>query len=209
MIIQNLVDNAAELVESKFKMRLRRTTYKMYRLSEWYDFCNSRDSELTSRGIFLPREMSAHLLDDHFLYITLFHEYFGHGLFCEYSTKGQQIVRFEEDLAEIEREMFGDVPTEKIELDKSHRLYPEYKTKREEALRFSAENIWFYEGFAVWIEGYLSEKLGYKLLFDLKMGIIHPLYRELLNDFTRLEKEQGIDSLLYTVEINPEKNSEI
>ncbi|MBU2615933.1 MAG: hypothetical protein KKC19_02410, partial [Nanoarchaeota archaeon] len=57
-------------------------------------------------GIYLPRNQTAVVQEDNTL--SLFHEYFGHGLYCEQSLTGIKLVDLEKSLLDEEKQKFQD-----------------------------------------------------------------------------------------------------
>src|SRR3990167_3908909 len=73
--------------------------------SQWNKFATQRGLNPNSFGIYLPRNQTAIIKDDNPL--SLFHEYFGHGLYCEQSLIGRKLVELEKKLLEEEKKEFS------------------------------------------------------------------------------------------------------
>ncbi|PIU29624.1 hypothetical protein COT07_04935 [Candidatus Woesearchaeota archaeon CG07_land_8_20_14_0_80_44_23] len=71
-------------------------------------------------------------------------------------------------------------------------LHAEYLKDKEELTRIANSQIGSYEGFAIWLESYLSERTDNNALFEKKMAKeISPSYSSVFNDFKSFEKRYG------------------
>lgn len=196
MALDQLLSECSEILESEFGITPESSTYNLYSEEEWRDFLAKTNSDEESLGVYLPRSQSAHLKEDsEFLPVNLIHEYFGHGLFCEYSSIGRKIVALEQQLAETEKKMLGleQFPENShFTIDETNPYFEEYKNQREELAEFLGQNIQYYEGFAMWLEGYLAHSTGHGALFDRKMSeVVHPDYKRLFEQFKSFEEQYG------------------
>lgn len=196
MGLDYLVSECSEILESEFGIKPESSTYRFYSNEEWLDFLARTNSDEESLGVYLPRSLSAHLKEDsEFLPVNLIHEYFGHGLFCEYSSIGRKIVALEQQLAETEKKVLGleQLPERgHFTVDETNPRFQEYKTQREQLAEFLSQNIRYYEGFAMWMEGYLAHSTGNGALVDRKMNeVVHPVYKELFEQFKSFEEQYG------------------
>jgi hypothetical protein len=117
-------------------------------------FCNDPNG-----GIFSPRDLTASIgnLSEEVLVSRMAHEYFGHGMFCEFSELGREIVRLDKLVAQYETDLFGKIlnPIDRV-------LVPdtpegkEYLQLRSMVRDFESKNIDQYETFARDIESSLS-----------------------------------------------------
>lgn len=199
MNLQNLVLKSEEVLLSEFKIKPEKSTYTIH--SDWNSFVINTGSHPDSHGVYLPRDLSAHLRESsEFLSVNLLHEYFGHGLFCEHTISGQRIVSLEEALAETEKEMLNvsELPAQqKFQVDKTNPFFERYKKQREELQQFFSQNVHNYEGFAMWLEHFLSKATDNESLFEKKMDeLVHPDYRKLFKQFHDFSSQNGNFALI-------------
>lgn len=190
MGLQNLVLEANEVISSEFGFVPEKTTYQVHNQDEWNNFLKRFGSNLNAQGIFLPRNLSAHMLESSFLPVYLFHEFFGHGLFCEHSLIGQNIVSLEQSLEIVEKEIFGTL-NDHQQIDETHPFFHQYNSQRESLQTFLSLNHANYEGFAIWMEHFLSLELGHQDIFNKKFDTLHPDYKNLFEHFHNLENNYG------------------
>ena len=152
-----------------------------------------------TEGAYLPRKLLAQLRGNSpFLQLNFFHEYFGHGSFCEYSNTGKKIVQYEQELSEIEIEILGvnELPSDLVfKLDKNNPKFEGYKKLRLELYNFATIHHNYYEGFAYWLEQELSLEQNLGELYMEKKNIIDPQYIYLvqgLNSFVKQNNKQDL-----------------
>jgi len=194
MNIQNLILESEKILLSEFRIKPKKSTYIIH--SDWNEFVKNSGSHLDSHGVYLPRSLSAHLRkSSEFLPVNLLHEYFGHGLFCEYAIPGQKIVSLEQALVETEKEMLNvsELPVQqKFQVDETNIHFQKYKEQREQLQQFFSQNIHNYEGFAMWIEYFLSKASNQESLFKQKMDeLVHPDYKKLFEKFQIFSEQNG------------------
>jgi hypothetical protein len=199
MILQSLVLEAEEVLLSEFRIKPERSTYTAH--SDWNGFVNTTGSHPGSHGVYLPRDLSAHLQESsEYLHVNLLHEYFGHGLFCEHTIPGQRIVSLEQALAETEKEMLNISAlqaVQRFQVDERNPYFERYKKQREETEQFFSQNIHNYEGFAMWLEHFLSNATNKEDLFDKKMDeLVHPDYKKLFEQFLSFSEQNGNFALI-------------
>ena len=89
MNIQDLVNASNEILKSEFKIIPKISKYKIHHSDSWIGFLRDTGAHPDSHGVYIPRSLSAHLKGySEFLQVNLFHEFFGHGLFCEHAIRG-------------------------------------------------------------------------------------------------------------------------
>lgn len=164
----------------------------------WRAFANSRKSGLDLEGTYLPRTMAAHLKEETpFLEINKFHEYNGHGSFCERSKIGKRIVQYEQELAEMEKRILSvdELPGNYcFHLSPDHPHFEPYFLLRKEFDIFFRKHHNYYEGFAYWLEKRLAEEAGMELLYHQRKLL--PLYSELVASFDKFVGDNSLDALL-------------
>jgi len=135
------------------------TELRIFSDGEWNSFCERIGLEKNSSGVYLPRNQTAFI--DRKNQLTLFYEYFGHGLFCEQSLTGRKLVDLEKRLLDEEKEEFKE---KKFTLEK----LKEFRMKNKTFLnldKFRKENLTQYELFAIWTE-YLLSNNGLRKEFE-------------------------------------------
>ena len=162
--LKNLVNQISGQYFNILNIKPEKTNLQILDKKEWNDFCSKYNFDRTKEGILLPRNLTAYLLEDSdYLDLNLFHEYFGHGLYCEYSKIGKSVVELERRLMKEEEEFFRK--------DFSFEELKEFRRNNEtfKLLQQATEkNLGLYEIFAIWTEHYLSEIQGIGYKFDEK-----------------------------------------
>ncbi len=199
MDLSKLVLESEEVLLSEFRIKPERSKYTIH--SDWNGFVNNTGSQPDSHGVYLPRTLSAHLKESsEFLSVNLLHEYFGHGLFCEHAITGQGIVSLEHSLAETEKEMLNlaELPDfSHFQIDETNPYFHQYKAQREELQHFFSQNVHNYEGFAMWLEYFLSKATNNENLFEQKMDeLVHLDYKQLFEQFQSFSEQNGNFALI-------------
>ena len=129
MNLNRIIEESERVLLQEFKVIPERSTYVLHQ--DWDTFLAKTGTTVRPHGIYLPRMFSANLnVNSPYLLVNLLHEYFGHGLFCEYSFIGQRIVSNEERLMEIEKEILSldKFPIDEIlQIPLDHPLIPKYR----------------------------------------------------------------------------------
>ncbi len=141
---------------------LKETSLNLIQEDKWDLFCKNSGYNANSSGIYLPRNQTAIVRQGNPL--SLFHEYFGHGLYCEYSKPGQELVNLEKKLLEQEKQEFRDKQFTLKDLKK----FREKSEDFQKLIEFRKKNLMQYESFAIWTEYLLSEKCNLKESFQRK-----------------------------------------
>ncbi len=81
-----------------------KTSLQQVPKSRWNEFSQARGLNPNSSGIYLPRNQAAIVQEGNPL--VLFHEYFGHGLYCEQNQAGIRLVDLEKKLLDEEIKRF-------------------------------------------------------------------------------------------------------
>ncbi|MBU0459866.1 MAG: hypothetical protein KJ597_02215 [Nanoarchaeota archaeon] len=179
----------------------KKSIIKIHNPNSWVNFLNSRNSDQNLEGTYLPRTLTAHLKEETpFLEINRFHEYDGHGSFCEFSRLGKKIVKYERELGEIEKQILGTnqlTGNHHFQLTRDNPFFEQYDLLRKEFDEFLKNHHNYYEGFAYWLEKYLSLESGLTELYQQREKvIITPFYLELVASFEQFVRENSIDALL-------------
>lgn len=170
--LSSLINESSEFLNSEFNIRTEKSKLKIYSPEEWKQFCTINDFVLYSDGIYVPKSYLAYVNSGSDLLITnIFHEFFGHGLFCECSAIGKNLVNIIDDKERAYNFLYGSVDSN---------IQP---------LGLAKKNIWNYEGFALWLESLLCEETGNKSVWNSKKNRISKEDYSLFQYFQRTEKE--------------------
>ena len=201
MGLQKLLLDSEEILLSEFKIKPEESYYKVYQDDEWKFFLNKIGAKPDVHGVYLPRDLSANVGgSSKYFKINLLHEYFGHGLFCEHALPGQKIVSLEKNLARIESKMQsedGSLNQNHFQVDETNPYFVSYRKQREELEKFFYSNLHNYEGFAMWLEHFLSKNTNHEEMFEQKMDrLVHPDYEELFEKFLSFSEQYGNFALI-------------
>lgn len=127
-------------------------------------------------GFYLPANLTAHVKLSKYTELSVTHEYFGHGGYCEHSKIGQFIRKYEQDM----RELKENPPNVKLVLN----LVKEFDN-----YMFHAHK--YYEGWAYWLEKQYAFEHHKSHLFEEKMESISPYYHHLINQIDNFDKRNG------------------
>jgi len=133
----------------------------------------------------LPRNQTAVIQRENSL--SLFHEYFGHGLFCEQSLVGQELVKLEQRLLDEEKQYFNG---RKFNLEDIKRFRIKNKTFQK-LDSFNKQNLAQYELFAIWTEFLLSKRFGLEKIFENKYNEFFSKNGEAINHIINFNKQYG------------------
>ena len=158
---------------------------------QWENFTLQRGLNPYSSGIYLPRNQTAIIQQQDCL--SLFHEYFGHGLFCEKSLSGRRLIDLEKKLLEEEKQEFQN---RKFTLQEIKKFREETKTFQELEM-FKKENLKLYELFAIWTEYLLSGELGLRDKFESKYDSLDKPDKDPFYQIVNFSKEFGTLSTFY------------
>ena len=202
-MLTSLIEQADGVVKTKFGIAPVKSTYSLYQNPDWAVFCANRNTNPAVESLYLPRTYSAHLKQStDFIDINFLHEYYGHGLFCEYSAIGQKIARMEQELSELEKLMLGtnELPeNQRITVTGNNPYFRDYQKLRVEFDQFCQEHLAHYEGFAYWLE------YDFAILFNLigkwekiKQKLPEPL-RQLFEEVNQFVERKGEKALMERV----------
>lgn len=104
--IQELIIQINKNYQELLGYSAEKTRLNKLNSKRWTSFCKEFNFDKNSSGIYLPRNQTAIIPAKNKL--SLFHEYFGHGLYCEQSLPGRELVNLERSLMEEEKEYFKD-----------------------------------------------------------------------------------------------------
>jgi len=147
-----------QLIEDNFKVKVEKSSLTIYDTENWEFFCKKNDFKI-AEGIYIPRNLSAHVLKSKYFLQNIFHEFFGHGLFIEHTDEGKQIHSLEQKL--MQEESYLKTKEEIINFRESNENLKNLK-------EMYSENLQRYESFAINIEYQLSKITNTEKLFEEK-----------------------------------------
>ena len=89
----DILKEASDYVFSEFGLRLEKSRVKIYSKEDWDKFIDVNGFVADAEGVYMPQAYYAYARKDSpALTSNVFHELFGHGLFCEHSQLGRTLV---------------------------------------------------------------------------------------------------------------------
>lgn len=149
--LSSLINEASEFLQTEFGLGVEGSELKLYSAENWSRFCQVNGFDEESEGIYVPKSHIAYaLVDSDVLVSNIFHEYFGHGLFCEHSSIGKTLVEIEQDGEDAYSYLCGEI------------------SQATQLLGLMRRNVDNYEGFALWMEALLCEETGNSEVWERK-----------------------------------------
>ncbi len=183
MNIKLLKNKAEDHLLEKFGIVPEKSKILLYKTPEWDAFCSKSGFPEGVLGMYSCLSYSAHIHEDsRFFPLNFFHEYFGHGLWTEYTDYGQEKTRLEE---KVSRERPG------LKNLENSKTYWELKLLHEATM---PQN----EGFATWMEHYLSALTGYEKLFLKLIDKMPKDRKDFYQNYKDYEQSYGEHALLYS-----------
>jgi predicted nucleotidyltransferase len=182
---QELISDINENYKKLLGYSVEETKLKELNKKQWNSFCEDYSLDNNSSGIYLPRNQTAIMPLGNKL--SLFHEYFGHGLFCEKSLIGVELVSLEKRLLKEEREYFKN----KIFGLKEINEFREGNKTFQLLKKLQGENLSLYEGFAVWTEYFLSREFDTINIFENKYDNIEKESKKSIDELISFNKTYG------------------
>ena len=199
-MLTSIIEHGNQAVKEGLGIIPIKSQYSLYTSQDWISFCINRNENPEIESLYLPRTYSAHLKDKtDFLDIYLLHEYFGHGLFCEYSKIGKRIVTFEQELVELEKLILevDELPeNQKITITSENQFFYNYKKLREEYKQFFQEHFAYFEGFAFWMQYDLARTLDLIEKWNKLKQKLPESHKELFEQVNQFAEKNGTLSLL-------------
>ncbi len=183
--IRNLLDISNSLYQDLLGYKLEQTSLQQVSESQWKEFALNKGLNPNSSGIYLPRNQTAVIQEENPL--SLFHEYFGHGLYCEQSLSGKKLVDLERKLLEEEKQEFNG---KQFTLEDVKRFRKNNLTFQE-LEEFRKQNLAKYEIFAIWTEYLLFEKFNLRDMFEEKYDSLLKPEKETIDSIINFSKQYG------------------
>ncbi len=173
----------------------RRTKLEIMDKDSWARFCARFNLDSRAGGAFLPRNLTSYIVgDSEHVSLNLFHEYFGHGLFFEYSRRGKQLERLEKRLLRDELRKFRRKGISSESLGEFRETNPTFNLINKIGQSYAGTH----EIFAIWTEHYLSNLLGTDG-FSKKYKNMLEGARKGLEEMLEFQKTHGILALFYEI----------
>lgn len=180
--MKQYISEATDIIEDKFKIRPRNVVLTFH--ENMQDFLTHTNNP-QAQSMFTPADMNAHVPKGRLELV--FHEYHGHGLFCEHTPYGQRMVEDEKHFPEMSQK----------EIQQALSLHEFLKPD--------------FEGHALWTEDFLLTSLQKTTLLEQRlveleslafMSEMFPLLktqRDVYNRVKQFEQRNGIFQLWYTL----------
>lgn len=183
--IEHLVDSSNQFYHKLLGYKPAQTSLQQVIESEWNKFAKAKGLNPNSSGIYLPRNQTSVIQQGNPL--SLFHEYFGHGFYCEQTLSGRKLVDLEKKLLEEEKREFskGQFIIEDVQ---------KFRAKSETFQKldaFKQRNLVQYETFAIWTEYLLSKELGLKDEFGMKYYSLKKEDKEAVDSVIDFSEQYG------------------
>lgn len=193
MALGTLKQMKAHLLK-EFRIAPEKSRINLYKMPDWQQFSSEKGLPIGTVGVYYPRDLSAHLLYlpecPRLGTLTLFHEYFGHGLWTEHTPSGQEKTRLEQKLLNEERSAHVT--------KRNLRSFRESSKTYKELLRLHTATRPYNEGFALWMEHYLSSVTGDQEMFLRKLEMLPNEMKGLCARFVDYQSDFGEHALLYS-----------
>ncbi|MEK6932710.1 MAG: nucleotidyltransferase domain-containing protein [Nanoarchaeota archaeon] len=190
--MKNLIIQASEILEDKFKIKPERT--ELYLHKDIQKFLKKTKNP-QAKSIFFPRDLSAHVPENR-LDLAI-HEFHGHGLYCEQTQYGQKMVSDEQNFESMSQE----------EIQKALELH--------EYMRLN------FEAHALWTEDFLLREIKEEELLEKRLKELETLqfndnfnqsiknYKDVYNKAKQFEKDNGVYELWYTFDFPKQFDNQI
>jgi len=185
MALSDYIEISNSFYHNLLGYKLEKTSLEQIPNSQWNEFIQTKGLDPKSLSVYLPRNQTAMIKGENPL--NLFHEYFGHGLYCEQSLKGRKLVDLEMELLKEEREFFNERKFTKEDLNNFRK---ENKTFQK-LIKFQEQNLLQYEFFAIWTEYLLSKKFNLRRNFEKRYDSLEKKDRETVDSIINFSETYG------------------
>ncbi len=192
---QSAINSINKFYEDFLGYSIKKTTLNPIEENNWNSFCKDSGYNINSSGIYLPRNQTAIVREGDIL--SLFHEYFGHGLYCEYSKPGQELVNLEKKLLEQEKQEFQGRQFTLNEIQQFRKNNYNFQ----ELIEFRKKNLIQYESFAIWTEYFLSKEFNFKNLFNEEYRSLDKEGLDLISSFVNFSRNYGDLATFYAFDM--------
>ena len=166
--LETLLQNASKFTKESYNIDIHRSQLKPYSDEDWKRFCEMNGFDRDASGLYVPESHSAYVnVESPFLASNIMHELYGHGLFCEHSIIGHNLV----------------------EKSKSKESDAYLNAEKERSEGIFSTRLADYEGFAVWMERTLDEAIGMRPLWNKKKDSMPEYYAQLDDMMRQVEQK--------------------
>ena len=190
--LQDYIDFSNKFYQDLLGYEPEQTSLQQIPENQWNEFTAQKGLSQNSSGIYLPRNQTAVIQGENPL--NLFHEYFGHGLFCEQSLTGRRLVDLEKKLLEEEQQEFQDREFTLEDVQEFRNQNQIFQDLDE----FRKQNLAQYETFAIWTEYLLSGENGLSEMFERRYDSLEKRDREFVDYGINFSKQYGDLATFYT-----------
>jgi predicted nucleotidyltransferase len=169
--IADIIKEGNDFLKSELRIIPEHALIVGYVNTQWKEFITVNNFDFQSSGIYIPQSHRAYLnVEKNDFVCNIYHEYFGHGLFCEHSLLGRELV-------------------EKSRLGKGEDYLNHTLSDSLKEFGILERNIMNYEGFALWMEEFLCTNLGKMPIWKKRYENMSSEKRQLLEKFLTAEKD--------------------
>jgi len=183
--IRKLLDSSNYFYQDLLGYKPEQTSLQQIPERDWNQFATQRGLNPNSLGIYLPRNQTAIIQGENPL--SLFHEYFGHGLYCEQNLTGRKLVDLERGLLKEEKQEFS---SRRFTLEDVQKFRGQNQIFQE-LENFKQKNLGRYELFAIWTEYLLSDEHGLKEEFGRKYDFLERQEKEAVDSVINFSQQYG------------------
>lgn len=183
--IKSLLESSNSFYQELLGYKPEKTSLQQVPEFRWLEFMQQKGLNPDYEGIYLPRNQTAIIKEENIL--SFFHEYFGHGLYCEQSLTERKIVRLEKKLLKEEKQKFQGRRFTLREI-KKFRQQNQIFQKLDD---FRIQNLEQYELFAVWTEYLLSREFELRDKFEEKYDLLLGKKRNAVDSIINFSKTYG------------------
>ncbi len=188
---RTLIDSSNQFYQDLLGYKPEQTSLQQIQETQWNEFATQRGLNPISSGIYLPRNQTAIIQGENPL--SLFHEYFGHGLYCEQNLTGRELVDLEKKLLEEEKQEFS---SGRFTLEDVQRFRQQSQTFQD-LENFRQENLGRYELFAIWTEYLLSDEHSLREDFERKYDSLKEQEKEAVDSVINFSGQYGNLATMY------------
>lgn len=193
--LQDYVGASNQFYQDLLGYKPEQTRLQFLNQEQWQPFCERTGLNQNSSGIYLPRNQTAVIpSDSETAPLSLFHEYFGHGLYCEQSLSGRRLVNLEKVLLEEERMEFLGRQFTLEDIQKFRNRNQTFK----KLIEHRRQNLAQYELFAIWTEHLLSGEFDLMEMFDRKYDGLSSEIQEQIDGIVNFNQQYGNLAAFYS-----------
>jgi len=189
--IRTLLDSSNQFYQDLLGYKPEQTSLQQIPENQWNEFVTQKGLNPNSSGIYLPRNQTAVIQKENPL--SLFHEYFGHGLYCEQNLTGRKLVDLEKRLLEEEKQEFQE---RRFTLEDIRKFRGRNQTFQE-LETFKQENLGRYELFTIWTEYLLSGEHNLRDEFGRKYDSLSGQEKETVDSVINFSESYGNLAAMY------------